>query len=53
MKKWKVILCILLCAIGLCSCDFFEPKIYTYTTTTTEIVTALETVVIYKFVDDY
>lgn len=53
MKKWKVIFCSLLCAIGLCSCDFFKPKIYTYTTTTTETVTAPERVVTYRFVDDY
>lgn len=51
MKKIKVILCILLCIVGLSGCEFFKPKSYTHTTTTTE-TDVPETGITYRFADE-
>ncbi len=53
MKKCKIIFCVLLCTISLGGCDLFEPKIYTYTTTTTVKVPSTKQIVTYEFVDEY
>ena len=52
MKNWKILLCLGLCVVGLCGCEFFEPQVYTYTTTITDTADVSETVVTYQFVDE-
>lgn len=50
-----LLVCTLLCMLGVCGCELFEPKTYTYTTTITKTktITVPETVVTYEFVDEY
>lgn len=53
MKKIRIILiCILLCATGLCGCEFLKPQVYTYTTTKTVRVPVTEEITTYRFVDE-
>ena len=53
IRKMKFILiCIILCAVGLCGCDVFKPHVFTYQSTQTIRLPSTEEVVTYKFVDE-